>query len=320
MLSTPRIFVTIVSMAAAIACAPKGGRNAIASPDPHAPRTATASTTDDAPAAKRDVASVCAASNAIADAGARPTSYADGTPAGATAFVFGAPKSNGGYSMAELQALEKKGQHLELLQHIEDISPTGRGATWDALLERVATAVVGSLATEGDTYRAFEAMHTAEHLASRYPQLAKSKSFMAKRGEAGRHMFSKCFAHTYTGEECVSMALDFVRLPGTDAATKLAVAKIVGSNQNPYVAVPFFRTAIDDDRGACKDAAFETAATAGLGLPPDYPVAKTSRDLAQNVCFAELRAPIVEKLTGTDGGGYFADNACAVLRAKGEVK
>ena len=144
---------------------------------------------------------------------------------------------------------------------------------------------------------------------------------MTARSGAGEHMFAKCFEATYSGEECVSMALDFVRVAGTDAATSLAVAKIVRRNQNPYVAVPFFRIALEGkDRAACGDDDLELATTAGLGLPPDYDNAKASRDIAQNVCFEELQAPIVARLTGDDGGGYFKDNACAVLRAKGVVE
>jgi hypothetical protein len=313
-----RIPLCITATALMLACNPKA--DAVASPDAATPAATTTT-------AERDVASVCADATAVAVRGDAVTPYAAATPnaaaqGDASLGVFGMLGDKGDrYSLADLQALEKKGQHLELLQHIEDVAPAARAASWDALLARAATALVGSLASEGDTYRAFEAMMIAEGLLQRYPQLAKISDFMRARSGAGEHMFAKCFEATYSGEECVSMALDFVRVAGTDAKTSLAVAKIVRRNQNPYVAVPFFRIALDgQDRAACGDDDLELATTAGLGLPPDYDGAKASRDIAQNVCFDELQAPIVAKLTGDDGGGYFKDNACAVLRAKGVVK
>ena len=134
-------------------------------------------------------------------------------------------------------------------------------------------------------------------------------------------MFGKCFQLSYSGEECVGMALDFVKVAGTDAKSKLAIAKIVSRNQNKYVAMPFFGAALTgSDHSACKDADFVATTTAALGLPPDYDNAKTARDIAENVCFAELEKPIIAELTGSDGGGYYKDNACAVLRKKGAVK
>ncbi|MBL8942767.1 MAG: hypothetical protein JNK45_06465 [Myxococcales bacterium] len=312
----PRLCIAAAAAALVLACHPKSG--AIASPESDAAQPGAGST--DATTGTRDVASVCADATAVASRQA-VVPY-DRGPGDASVAVFGMLGDKADrYSLADLQALEKKGQHLELLQHIEDVAPTARTSGWDALLARAATKVVGSLATEGDTYRAFEAMMVAEGLLQRYPQLAKTSEFMTARSGAGEHMFAKCFEATYSGEECVSMALDFVRVAGTDAATSLAVAKIVRRNQNPYVAVPFFRIALEGkDRAACGDDDLELATTAGLGLPPDYDNAKASRDIAQNVCFEELQAPIVARLTGDDGGGYFKDNACAVLRAKGVVE
>lgn len=302
-------------LACTIACNPKTENKPIASPDSQA---ADPGASDGA--SSRDLASVCAEATPVAAASPGPASYGEQGDASLTVFGAMRPKE-GSYSLADLQALEKKGQDVELLEHLEDVPPAGRSATWDALLARTATKVVAGLDGEGDTYRAFEAMMIAEGLLQRYPQLAETKDFMAKRSTAGEHMFAKCFELTYSGEECVAMALAFVRVAGTDPKTSLAVAKIVRRNQFPYVAVPFFRAALDGkDHSACADDDLALATTAGLGLPPDEVAAKTSRDIAQNVCFSELEKPIVAALTGADGGGYFRDNACAVLRAKGVLK
>lgn len=295
----------------------------IESPDPHAPTagSSTVATSDDAaPPERKDPATVCAQSKAVA-AHVRAAPFAPGSAAAASSIGVLGFVGETKYSLADLQALEKKEQYEELLAHVEDVAPASRSAAWDTLLTRAATAYVATLADSADTYAAFGGFMTTEQLAKRYPQLRKSKEFMRKRGEVGEHMFRKCFELTYSGEECVGMALEFVKVAGTDASEKLAVAKIVSRNQNKYVAVPFFGIALKDgDKSACKDADLVATTTAGLGLPPEYDNAKGARDIAQNVCFAELEQPIVEALTKSDTSGFYRDNACAVLREKGAVK
>jgi hypothetical protein len=302
------------------ACA--GQSDKIQSPDPHASKTPTSASSSEAvePAAK-DVASVCKEAKPVAALGIERSRTLAVVGRGDAAIGVLGWKPSEKYSLADLQALEKKEQYPELLGHIEDVPPASRGASWDALLTRVATSYVAGLAEEADTYAAFGGFMQTEHLVERYPQLRKSGDFMRRRGEVGQKMFTKCFQLTYSGEECVSMALQFVRVAGTDAKEKLAVAKVVSRNQNKYNAVPFFRVALTgEDRSACKDDDLAATMTAGLGLPPDYDNAKEARDIAQNVCFAELEKPIVEELTTGDGSGYFRDNACSVLREKGVVK
>jgi hypothetical protein len=221
------------------------------------------------------------------------------------------------YSMADLQALEKKGQWHELMQHIEDIAPPKRDAAWDKLLERAATAFVGSLSSGSE---AFQGLMVAEDLRKRYPALGQSKEFMAKRGDLGKTVFDECFKQSYGGEQCYRMADDFVAVE-PNPEVMLAIAKVVRRNQNAYVAVPFFKRAVAaaKDTAPCKDSDLQLAIVAGLGLPPDETNATTSREIATTKCWAELKEPLIAQLR-KEGSGYYLDNACRVLRAKGEVK
>jgi hypothetical protein len=313
---------TLFGLAIATSAACAGRSETIASPDPNKPKATTAASSEEpSDTGPKDVATVCSDANAVArhapDAARSPAHSAKGD----AAIALLGFKPNDKHSLADLQALEKKEQYEELLSHIEDISPASRGASWDAMLARVATAYVATLANADDVSAAFGGFMRTEHLVGRYPQLRKSADFMGKRSDVGEKMFGKCFQLSYSGEECVGMALDFVKVAGTDARSKLAIAKIVSRNQNKYVAMPFFGAALTgSDHSACKDADFVATTTAALGLPPDYDNAKTARDIAENVCFAELEKPIIAELTGSDGGGYYKDNACAVLRKKGAVK
>lgn len=315
------LLVTSLSLTG-VACGPKSARQAaLASPDPHQPQPAAAGTTDEGGAKPpRDIASVCAEASPIAAVAPQSRSATSPWLGSGDAAVALLGFADHRYGMADLQALEKKQQYLELLQHVEDVAPASRTAGWNQLLERAAIGVLGSLSAETDGYRAFEAMGMAESLLQRYTELAQSKDFMAARGRAGTAMFDRCFEMSYSGEECVSMARDFIAVAGTDAATKLAIAKVVRRNQQSQFAVPFFRAAVRGaEASACGDEDLALAVTAGLALPPDYPEAQGAREVAQDACFAQLRPTLVETLA-RDDSSYFRDNTCAVLRAKGAVK
>jgi hypothetical protein len=319
-MKTTILLLTVTSLCSvsSLACRPEASATKPVSPDAGA--ASEASSPNEAP---RDLASVCAAAGPVASRTHNEPS--DETPswrrdddAASSYGVLALGDRN--YTMADLSALETQGRHAELLGHIEDVPPASRTAAWESLLVRSATALVASLDKGSESFAAFEAFMTAEHLLSRHAKLAASTEFMAQRATAGTQMFTRCFELTYSGEECVAFARDFTRVEGTDAKTLLAVAKTVRANQFPHVAVPFFHTAVKRDRSACADADLALAAEAGLALPTDYDNAKLSRELAADMCFAELEPTIVARLTGPDGGGYFTDNACAVLRAKGRVQ
>lgn len=321
MIKSSLVSLTVATLAAATTLACAGRSDTIASPDPNKPKPATAATSEEpTETGPKDVATVCSDAKelAVATPAVASPSY---PPRGDAAIALMGFEPNDKHSLADLQALEKSEQYEELLSHIEDIAPASRGASWDAMLTRAATAYVGTLTDANDVSAAFGGFMMTERLVGRYPQLRKAKGFMDKRADVGGKMFPKCFELSYSGEECVGMALDFVKVAGTDGKTKLAIAKIVSKNQNRYVAMPFFGAALaGSDKSACKDADFVLTTTAALGLPPDYDNAKAAREIAANVCFAELEKPIIDELTGTDGGGYYKDNACAVLRKKGAVK
>ncbi|MCP4449502.1 MAG: hypothetical protein GY811_29830 [Myxococcales bacterium] len=304
-----------------------GSEKAIESPDPHAKKgqataEATAGATAEAatePAASGDLNTVCAEAAALDPAPRLAPVPPAVKPSGGVDSKAGRNKGKDKYSMADLKALEKKSQHVELLGHIDDIAPAKRGKAWDAMLERAATATVTQMVASPSDSKAFEAFFLAEQLVTKYPQLMSSTGFSEKRGEAGAAAFNACFKSSYSGQECLTKALEFVNVPGTDPKVALQIGKTVRLNQFAYVAVPFFRAASLTDKSACADKDLVMATMAGLGLPTDYANAVGARDIAENACFAELQSQITKALE--DGkGGYLRDNACAVLRHKGVVQ
>ena len=218
-------------------------------------------------------------------------------------------------SMADLQALEKKGAWEELLGHAEDIPPTQRGAAWEKLIERAAIGYMQSLTTNTAAY---EGVFTAQAFIKRYPHLMKSTEFMAKRGEAAKVAAEQCLRDSYRGKHCIEMMTDFLKTSNTGADIGFAFGKITRRNQNHYVAVPFFKWALDQKKDAawCGDEDLKMAVVAGLGLPPDYENASGARQIAANTCWDSLKADITKQLKESPEG-YYRDNACAVLKAKG---
>lgn len=221
------------------------------------------------------------------------------------------------YSMADLQALEKKGAWEELLGHAEDIAPAQRGAAWEKTVEKAAIGYMEQLTTNT---AAFEGVFTSQSLLKRFPHLLKSEAFMAKRGEAGKTASEICLRESYRGTRCIEMMKDFLKTDATSPDVGFAFGKIARKNQNHYVAVPFFKWALDKQTNAamCGDEDLRMAVVAGLGLPPDYENAGGARAIATNKCWDGLAAAIKKELVESPGG-YYRDNACAVLKAKGAL-
>ena len=231
--------------------------------------------------------------------------------------TFGVKAKEGTYSMADLQALEKKGSWEELLGHAEDVPPAQRGAPWDKLVERAAS---GQLQTLASNTASFEGVFTSQALLRRYPQLTKSPDFMTKRGEAGKTAAEVCLRESYRGQHCIDMMKDFLKTANTPVDVGFAFGKITRKNQNHYVAVPFFKWALDQKKEAswCGDEDLKLAVVAGLGLPTDYENAAGARHIATNACWDNLKADIRKELI-ENPTGYYRDNACAVMKAKGDL-
>jgi hypothetical protein len=67
----------------------------------------------------------------------------------------------------------------------------------------------------------------------------------------------------------------------------------------------------------CKDGDLQLAVLSGLGLPSDTIGAKDSREIA-STCWDSMKDSVRKHLQDHKTG-YFRDNACAILKAKGEV-
>ena len=222
------------------------------------------------------------------------------------------------FTMADLKALEAKGQWRELVMHLDDIPPAKRDASWDALLNKAAPEFMAQSAKEKD---AFEGFYMASHLVDKYPQLTKNKAFMEKRLEVSKSAFKECFAQSYRGARCLKAAQEFVATGENNPDSAFAIAKVVRLGQNANVAIPFFQKGVEGRKAGdalCADEDLKLSVLSALALPSDYDNAKVGRAVASGVCFDKLR-PAIEGELKDSSTGYYPENACAVLKTKGAL-
>jgi hypothetical protein len=217
------------------------------------------------------------------------------------------------YTMADLTALEARGSYEEALSHIEDVPPSARTTEWDRVLVSAAKGTISLLSTASANYDAF---WVTERLVQRYPVLRGTPAFMAKRGEVGKLAIDRCFREAYGGQGCLDQARDFIAVAPDDRDLDVAIGKIVRLNQNHYAAVPFFRAAVTGVAASkwCTDPDLKLAVMAGIGLPPDYDLAKQSCAVALT-CYDALRSDI--RAAMLSGPTDTKANATYVVKTKG---
>lgn len=226
------------------------------------------------------------------------------------------------YTMADLSALDKKGQNEELLDHAEDIPPAQRSDAWEKL---VTNAAVGTMTGLTSGSGASEGVWASQGLVKRYPFLSKSPDFMSKRNDAAKVAADRCLKDAHRGRQgqrCIESMQEFLRVPGTSPDMGFQLGKVVRSNMNAYVAIPFFKWSFDQvkDKDAtwCADEDLRLAIVGGLGLPTDYDDAATARSIAKDRCWTQLKPDATNALVESPTG-YVRDNTCAVMKAKGEL-
>jgi hypothetical protein len=291
-----------------------GGEKLTSKPPPPGPAPAAKDTSPKAvcagakAVASRDVSEPASASSFA------KTPFSNDKDDGRDAFVSGKKARDNPFTMADLKALEAKGQWRELVQHLDDVPPAKRDAAWEALLAKAAPEFMAQSAKEKD---AFEGFYMASHLVDKYPQLTKNKAFMDKRLEVSKVAFKECFAQSYRGARCLKAAQEFVATGENNPDSAFAIAKIVRLGQNSHVAIPFFQKGVDGRKAgdaACADEDLKISVLSALALPTDYDNAKVGRTVAAGVCFDNLRPAIEGELKGSSGA--YAENACSVLKAK----
>jgi hypothetical protein len=217
------------------------------------------------------------------------------------------------YAMADLQALEKQGSYEELVEHLGDILPSKRDATWTGLAER---AGAGYLAAQKlDEHSAEKTIAWSDRLLQRYPQLKQSKLLMSKRAEVGLKAFGFTYGnyrHASGDDEWLDKLKDFVKSDTITPDLPQQAARKVQQYLVAYCAWPLWKMAIDKGAAVCKDADFQKSIIAALG---DGLWKGETEAVAQNKCWSDVKGPLTAEIEKAPW--EFRRHVCPLLKAKG---
>ncbi len=222
--------------------------------------------------------------------------------------VYGADDK---YTMEDLRALDKEGNHIELLEHMNDIRPSQRGDEWKTIVQRAILKTLEQQLTAEDPN---QAINFAEQMLDTQPTLKDLKPFVSLRREAAMKAVTLCYRNSYDGSECTERLRGIVKKVPADHELAVQAAKLVRLNSHSSVAVPFFIQALKDnpDRKICALDDLIYAVKSGIGLPPDR--AKPSLELGFSICFDTLKPHLLEDFY--ESHGYAVRNYCDSLTQK----
>jgi hypothetical protein len=220
-------------------------------------------------------------------------------------------------TLADLQALEKQGGWGELSQHLADVPPSQRDAGWEKIAVNTALGLLTSAAKSklpGDTFS------SAEALLEKFPQLAKNKEFMVKRGEVGVQSLKQCFSdNNWWPEGCYREVIRFSERDSSNDNAEFALGKLIRLQGRHANATPFFERALAKSTGAngkrCEDEDVLLAVLDSFTLPAADQfkgLTKSGQTIATKYCSSALRPILVKDFPGANS--YQVANACSVMK------
>jgi hypothetical protein len=229
------------------------------------------------------------------------------------------------HSMADLQALQREKAWTELFDHLDDIPPAKRDASWKELAEAASLGRLATVDKKGDPEATLTLL---ESIGDRFPFLLQSDSFLEPRREIGMKAFSECFdrqrVHHRRDEDrrdedrdCRRSLLAFVR-SAPDREFAREAAKLASQHLKAAFATEFFEELVIDngDESACSNPALGRSVVAALVYPMDDPNSDAASALAFGPCWKELRSALVEEVGGRGPGSKYYDRTCKELLAR----
>jgi hypothetical protein len=221
---------------------------------------------------------------------------------------------NASYELADLKALEKQQSWTELLEHLEDISPSKRDKEWEGLGERAAIGWMSALELKADS--AQWQLASIEALMKRYPFLKASKPFMQKRLDVavkGYLMSYSNFRHSAGNDEWMDKIKAHAESDTVTPDAPLRLAKeVVLQRLIPVTAFPLYKLASDrGNKTLCRDGDFHKVLAATF---EEGSWKKEAEDLAGK-CWDDVKGPLVAALEKAQTN-KLRRNLCPVLDAK----
>lgn len=228
----------------------------------------------------------------------------------ATPRAFGA-----NYEMADLKALEKQSAWKELTEHLLDIAPSKRDATWQALAEKSCSEYIGALPVK-EGRAAESVMAQIDELLTRIPQVKTSKVFLAKRADVGMAVFKATYGeyrHQAHDDPWMTKLKAFVESDTQTADLPMRAVKLIMGRLIPVVAFPFAKQAVDrQGKAACKDADIQKSI---IGAIDDGSWKDDYTKIVGTTCWDELKGPLLAEIEKTDSK-TLPKNGCPLFESK----
>ena len=218
------------------------------------------------------------------------------------------------YTLADLKALVAQKSFKEAVDHLGDVAPAERNADWQTVAADAATGYIGGLSNDNLVTKVVE----IERVDAAYPTILKSPKYTKVRAEIGLTAYKGCFENSYWIEECLDHAYKFIEADtdNTDLAYKMG--KLVRRNAKHWASLRYFKKALaaKHTKAMCADEDIKLAVLSGLGLPTSYDALPLAKEVAQGVCWENLKKPILDAFKEDSENGYIRTNACSFLKAK----
>lgn len=226
-------------------------------------------------------------------------------------FVSSVYAADDKYTMEDLKMLDKEGNHIQVLEHMNDIRPSQRNEEWKAIVQRATMTYLEKLVASGDAYAAF---NFSEQMLDTQSALKDYDAFINLRRNTVLSFLKDCYQNTYSGSECTDLLNGAINKTPSDQELVFQAAKLVRLHTNAANAVPFFVQAmkINPDLKKCTDEDLILAVESGMKLPPDR--ASAAFELGFSICYEPLKASLLEDFYKSSG--YATTNYCSSLSMK----
>jgi hypothetical protein len=226
------------------------------------------------------------------------------------------------YSLADLEALDKQESWQELLVHSGDVPPTQRNDKWTQMVERAALGTLSSHSGEADAAWTF-----ADAAVHQYPQLKKSKKYMAARAQADLRGLEACLQKpgpVVNGRRtppditsCIDRTVTSAETDPSDAETSFAMAKMI-ERAVPSAAVRVYKRALSGRHTAkdCSAKELGRSVTDALMLAPEDTRVPDAQSIAFDVCWDGLQEAVIDRFIAESSSKNYRKNTCSYLLAK----
>ena len=218
------------------------------------------------------------------------------------------------YTLADLKTLVSQKSFKEAVDHLGDVTPSERNADWQNVAADAATGYLGGLSNDNLVTKVVE----IERVDAAYPTIMKSPKYTKVRAEIGLTAYKGCFENSYWIEECLDHAYKFIEADTTNTDLAFKMGKLVRLNAKHWASLRYFKRALTakNTKAMCADEDIKLAVISGLGLPTSYDALPLAKEVAQGVCWENLKKPILDAFKEDSENGYIRTNACSFLKAK----